>query len=60
LTWESMSSAGIEDADCSPVKGWQRRSVCDAFLYRLQGIRLREYWRRRWVRRWLSAGDPRP
>lgn len=52
----------IEVTDCSPIKGWQRRTVWrrayDVLLYRLRGIRLREYWRRRWVRRRLSAGEP--
>ncbi len=52
----------IEDSDCSPIKGWQRRTlwrrVCDAFLYRLHGIRLRDSWRRRWLRRRLSAREP--
>jgi SAM-dependent methyltransferase len=54
----------IEDTDCSLIKGWQRRTVwrrgCDVVLYRLRGIRFREYWRRRWVRRRLSAGEPQP
>jgi SAM-dependent methyltransferase len=60
---DARSVRPIEDADCSPIKGWQRRTVwsrmCYSFLYRLHGIRLRESWRRRWVRRRLSPGDPR-